>query len=182
VLSRGEKPHRSKPSSHSETRQEPSSLVASSCYCQGKIRSEDCLLCARASASARLIDSAVAVSEKAHLPIPSRPARTRLEWLLEEVGNGYHPIKVPVSVLKQYVDQYDDTQVLLEDECLIYRRRFFRYRLIPLTGNTFWLDGPAAGFEARIEFTKNESGVISQLVGYFPDGRSITHQRQAAAQ
>ena len=108
---------------------------------------------------------------------PNETAERRLRWLLEEVESGYHPIRVPTSTLERYVGRYDGCEVLLEEGTLHCRRRFFRYRLVPLGETLFWLDGPAAGFESRLEFVPGESGAIDRLVGRFSDGREIVHPR-----
>lgn len=103
-------------------------------------------------------------------------ARTKLEWQLEEIINDYHPVDVPRATLERYVGKYGDTNVHLEGDTLIYQRRFFRYRLKPLSEGVFWLDGPAAGFESRVEFIE-QNGEIAKLIGSFPDGRTIAKQR-----
>ena len=128
--------------------------------------------------------------EKAHTQALSRlidtttdeVAKRKLQWLIEEVVSSYHPICVPTSILEQYVGKYGDTEVGLAQDTLIYRRRFFRYRLMPLTESLFWLDGPVAGFETRVEFATDKLGAITHLIGRFPDGRTITHQHKGNAE
>ena len=109
---------------------------------------------------------------------PNETAKKKLRWLLEEVESSYHPIPVPTSTLELYSGRYGDCEVLLEGDALYCRRRFFRYRLVPLGETLFWLDGPAAGFESRLEFIQGQSDAVSHLVGRFPDGREITHHRE----
>lgn len=104
-------------------------------------------------------------------------AKTKLEWLLEEVVSAYQPIQVLVSTLESYVGKYGDTEISLGEQGLILRRRFFQYHLIPLSETSFWLAGPSAGFESRVEFDQVETGTIPRLVSRFPDGRIITHRR-----
>lgn len=48
------------------------------------------------------------------------------------------------------VGKYGDTEVLLEGDVLIYKRRYFCYRFMPLTE-------------------------IARLIGRYPDGREIVH-------
>ncbi len=105
-------------------------------------------------------------------------AKEKLLWLREEVESHHHPTTVPIAVLKRYVGQYGDNHVLLEQGRLMYCRRFFRYRLIPLAKATFWLDGPAAGFESRVEFVSDASSTITHLIARFPDGRELVSPRK----
>ena len=105
-------------------------------------------------------------------------AKRKLEWLLEEVVSNYHPVELPPSALERWVGRYGDTKVVLEQGTLIYCRRFFRYRLMPLSETLFWLDGPAAGFESRVKFVIDESNVTTHLAGHFSDGRTIRHLRE----
>lgn len=126
---------------------------------------------AHTQALSRLIDATI-----------DEVAKKKLQWLLEEIVNRHCPLTLPASTLDRYVGRYGDSEVNLEQDGLIYHRRFFRYRLIPLTETTFWLDGPAAGFESRIEFVSDESGTVSQIVGRFPDGRSVIKRRLPDAQ
>jgi len=109
---------------------------------------------------------------------PNETGKAKLRWFLEEVESSYHPIPVPTSTLERYAGRYGDCEVLPEGDALYCRRRFFRYRLVPLEETLFWLDGPAAGFESRLEFVPDQSGAIGYLVGRFPDGREITHHRE----
>ena len=136
-----------------------------------EVHATKALRIAHTQALSRLIDAA-----------SDEVAKKKLQWLLEEVVSCYCPLTLTASMLERHVGRYGDSGVSLEDDTLIYHRRFFRYRLIPLTETTFWLDGPVAGFESRLDFVSDESGAVSQIVGRFPDGRSVMKKRLSAGQ
>ncbi len=105
-----------------------------------------------------------------------RVARTKLEWLLEEVESSYHPRPTASKAIACFPGTYGDTEVAPHDGGLILRRQFFTFRLVPLSETRFWLDGPAAGFEGRIDFLPGEAGSASAICSRFPDGREVTRE------
>ncbi len=111
--------------------------------------------------------------EKAPDPI----SQTKLEWLLEGAMSVYRPMTLPAADLQNHVGSYGDTDVSLDEGGLILRRKFFAFRLVPLSKTRFWLDGPAAGFEARVEFDRDPSGAASGLRSLYPDGREVWRPR-----
>jgi hypothetical protein len=94
--------------------------------------------------------------------------RFRYDWVKRELDARLNPVKLKTRVLKQYAGQYGTRRIFLKGGELYYHREDRPvYRLIPLGGDLFRLDGLDY---FRIAFTRDESGAVTELVGLYDSG------------
>ncbi len=98
-----------------------------------------------------------------------------LSWAIESVEIDIDPVVVDAEVLPDYVGDYGPRKVRLVDGALTYQRGDGpTYRLVPMSGERFALDGYD---RFRIRFERDSSGRVVTLVGLYQDGREEPSQR-----
>jgi CubicO group peptidase (beta-lactamase class C family) len=114
---------------------------------------------------------AIASFEKAAVLDPKAPAREReIKWAREDLAARRNPPRLPAETAGRFAGTYGPRQVVLEAGSLFYQRqgRPGRYRLQPLSGDTFYLEGQGT---FRLRFVTAGDGRVTKLVGLYSDGR-----------
>ncbi len=89
-------------------------------------------------------------------------------WVESAVTALDDPPSVPAAALGLYVGDYGPRHIRLEGGVLYYQRDGNpRYRLRPLSGDTFLLDGLGT---FRVRFARAADGNVSKIVGLYLDG------------
>jgi hypothetical protein len=97
-----------------------------------------------------------------------------LNWAMDDARARIEPVKLNQNLQKKYVGEYGKRRIILEDGELFWQGTQSRYKLVPLKPNLFAV-GDFDDF--RIEFTINENGDVTELVGSYEDGRRDPSKR-----
>lgn len=92
--------------------------------------------------------------------------KAEYEWILVGEKAKQNPPRVEEKILKTYAGIYDERKVTFENGTLFYQRTGPKYRLVPMTGRLFALEGLDY---FRVEFTVKDGKVI-ELVGLYING------------
>jgi hypothetical protein len=87
-------------------------------------------------------------------------------WLVAGANAKANPPHVSERTLKTYVGVYGERKVTFENGVLCYQRTGPKYRLVPMTGNLFALDGLDS---FRVEFVVKDGKAV-ELVGLYDTG------------
>jgi hypothetical protein len=87
-------------------------------------------------------------------------------WLVAGANAKANPPHVSDKTLKTYVGVYGERKVTFENGVLYYQRTGPKYRLVPMTGNLFALDGLDS---FRVEFVVKDGKAV-ELVGLYDTG------------
>ena len=87
-------------------------------------------------------------------------------WLAAGMSAKANPPRVAEKTLKTYVGVYGERKVTFENGALYYQRTGPKYRLVPMTGNLFALDGLDS---FRVEFVVKDGKAV-ELVGLYGTG------------
>lgn len=96
---------------------------------------------------------------------PGRKAE--YDWILAEAKAKMSKARVDEKTLKLYAGEYGERKVTFENGALFYQRTGPKYKLVPMTGTLFAVEGLDY---FRVEFTV-EAGKAVALVGLYDDGR-----------
>lgn len=112
---------------------------------------------------------ALASFEEARKLAPKDPDREReIRWAKEGAAALRKPLSLPAETLTRYAGKYGPRHITLEGGQLYYQREGrSKYKLLPLDGSTFLLDGLGT---FRVRFVE-EGGRIVKLVGHYSDGQ-----------
>ncbi len=99
--------------------------------------------------------------------------RNAIEWTLQGETAKLNPIKVGQATLRKYAGTYDARKVTFANGALYYQRTGPKYRLVPMTQTTFFVEGLDY---FRVEFV-SEGGKVKELVGLYDDGRREPSKR-----
>jgi len=88
------------------------------------------------------------------------------EWLIAGVKAKANPPRIDEKTLKTYAGVYGERKVTFENGALYYQRTGPKYRLVPMTGTLFALDGLDS---FRVEFVVKD-GKAMELVGLYDTG------------
>ncbi|MBN1272964.1 MAG: serine hydrolase [Candidatus Aminicenantes bacterium] len=93
-----------------------------------------------------------------------------LQWAKEALKVEKNPVALSAAEMEKFVSDYGPRHIFLRDGSLYYRREDRpEYRLIPLTKDTFALDGNA---QFRLKFVADETGLINKIVGLYIQGNT----------
>lgn len=118
-------------------------------------------------------DSALAAYRAAAELVPSDPGERAeidraIEWLEPAVEALARPVYLPPDALERLVGDYGPRHVTLRDGALHYQRDGNRrYRLIPMSEDTFLLDELGS---FRIRFVSDDAGRVVRIVGLYVNG------------
>ena len=91
-----------------------------------------------------------------------------LEWAREALKVEESPVTLSAAEMEKFVGDYGPRHIILRDGSLYYKRDGRpEYRLIPLTRNTFALEGYAS---FRLQFVSDENGRITKVIGLYIQG------------
>ena len=98
------------------------------------------------------------------------PDRKReIGWAREASEALNKPVAVPAETLERYAGSYSPRRILLEGGRLFYQREGRpKYRLLPLSQDTFLLEGMGS---FRVHFVQDGNGRVTKLVGLYADGQ-----------
>jgi len=117
--------------------------------------------------AAQAFDKAYAMAvEKlaAKAAVPQQKAE--FEWILVGLKAKTDPPRVDEKTLKTYAGEYGERKVTFENGVLFYQRTGPKYRLIPLTGTLFAVEGLDY---FRVEFVVKDGQAV-ELVGLYDNG------------
>ena len=93
-----------------------------------------------------------------------------LEWAREALRVEKSPVSLSAAEIEKFAGDYGPRHIILRDGSLYYKRDDrSEYRLIPLTKDTFALDGYAS---FRLQFVSDENGRIAKIIGLYIQGRT----------
>jgi hypothetical protein len=87
-------------------------------------------------------------------------------WLIAGMNAKANPPRIDEKTLKTYVGVYGERKVTFEKGALYYQRTGPKYRLVPMTGTLFALDGLDS---FRVEFVV-KAGQAVELIGLYDTG------------
>jgi hypothetical protein len=96
---------------------------------------------------------------------PERKAE--YEWILAGERVKKDPARPDGKILEAYAGLYGERKVIFENGALFYQRTGPKYRLVPMSGTLFAVEGLDY---FRVEFTVKDGKAI-ELVGLYDDGR-----------
>ncbi len=108
---------------------------------------------------------------KRALPLDKNKANAAryLSWAKDAIQVVEKPVVLPAETLNKFVGDYGLRHITYQKGNLYYKREGSKiYRLIPLSKDTFALDG-RAGF--RIRFDVDKDGQVTQIIGLYIDGK-----------
>jgi hypothetical protein len=95
-------------------------------------------------------------------------AERYITWAKDAVRAAEKPHVVPTEILIDYIGDYGPRHITYHKGNMYYKRDNRRkYRLIPLSDDTFALDG-LVWF--RIRFAKDKDGNVTRIIGLYLDG------------
>lgn len=98
-----------------------------------------------------------------------------LAWIRDMLEARQRPVHLPVPTLATFAGRYGPRLVALEEGRLVYQREDGpRYRLVPLTRETFLLDGLNT---FRLRFVTGPDGAPTSVEGLYFDGSRDTSPR-----
>jgi retinol-binding protein 3 len=92
--------------------------------------------------------------------------KSQYEWIISGLNAKASPARVDLKVLKAYAGVYGDRTVTFENDALFYQRTGPRFRLTPMTGTLFAVEGLD---DFRVEFVVKDGKAV-ELVGLYDDG------------
>jgi CubicO group peptidase (beta-lactamase class C family) len=106
-------------------------------------------------------------------PDPKR----KVGWAREASEALRKPVSVPAAeTLKRYAGSYGPRRILFEGGSLFYQREGRpKYRLLPLSQDTFLLEGMGS---FRVRFVEDGNGRVTKLVGLYVDGQEDESPRE----
>jgi retinol-binding protein 3 len=118
--------------------------------------------------AAEAFDRAYAMAVEKLAAKASDPGRkAEYEWILAGERAKKSPARADERTLKLYAGEYGERKVTFENGTLFYQRTGPKYKLVPMTGTLFAVEGLDY---FRVEFTV-EDGKAVALVGLYDDGR-----------
>jgi CubicO group peptidase (beta-lactamase class C family) len=113
---------------------------------------------------------ALASYQKAHELSSKTPDRKReINWAWEASEALRKPISLPAGTLERYAGSYGPRRILLEEGHLFYQREGRpKYKLLPLSQDTFFLEGMGS---FRVRFVEDGNGRVAKLLGLYVDGQ-----------
>lgn len=154
-----------------ETGQPGDAFAVLKLYAEAHPRSAEAQdLLGEAALAAGNYELATASYEKARELSPDAPDRKRqIGWAREAVEALRKPVAVPAETLQRYAGSYGPRRILLEGGSLFYQRDGRpKYRLLPLSQDTFLLEGMGS---FRVRFVTDGNGRVAKLVGLYADGQ-----------
>ena len=113
---------------------------------------------------------ALASYEKAALLDPGAPKKERqVLWAREGLEARKSPVSLPAAALRRFAGSYGPRQIKLEGAYLSYQRegRSKKYKLLPLSQDTFLLDGIG---DFRMRFVTDGEGRVTKILGLYAQG------------
>jgi hypothetical protein len=124
--------------------------------------------------AAEAYDRAYALAlEKLAAKATDPEVKAEYEWVLAGEKAKRAPPLIGVETLKAHAGTYGERTVTLENGTLFYQRTGPKYRLVPMTGTLFALDGLDS---FRIEFTVKDGKTVG-LVGIYDTGERDSSPR-----
>ncbi len=118
--------------------------------------------------AAEAFDRAYAMAlEKLAAKATDPARRAEYGWILAGLKAKSEPARLDASTLKSYAGIFGERKVTFENGSLFYQRTGPKYRLVPMSGTLFALEGLDS---FRIEFTVRDGRAV-ELVGLYDDGR-----------
>ncbi|UCD94431.1 MAG: hypothetical protein JSU69_11825, partial [Candidatus Zixiibacteriota bacterium] len=99
----------------------------------------------------------------------------RLKWALRDLESERNPVALDEQIMKEYVGTYGSRKIVIEDGILYYIHDKEGHPLYELTalGNDWFKCDILSYF--RIQFVRNDSGKITELIGWYENGRTSSH-------
>jgi len=117
--------------------------------------------------AAQAFDKAYAMAvEKLAAKAADPKTKAEFEWILVGLKAKTDPPRVDEKTLKTYAGVYGERKVTFENGVLFYQRTGPKYRLIPLTGTLFAVEGLDY---FRVEFVVKDGQAV-ELVGLYDNG------------
>jgi len=122
------------------------------------------------------LDMAIMEAVKALLAKTDNEVRRhRLEWIITGKEAEQNPVTLTPEEMQVYVGSYGPRTITLEDGELSYQRKERpKYRLIPMVGDTFVLDGMD---DFRVQFGRDETGAVTEIIGMYDNGHRDVNPR-----
>lgn len=99
----------------------------------------------------------------------------KVNWIQGLIEARKDPVSISLDQLARYEGDYGPRHIRLRDGALFYQRDGNNeYRLIPISENTFALDGLAT---FQIQFVEDESGNVVQITGHYINGQEDVSPR-----
>jgi hypothetical protein len=104
-------------------------------------------------------------------------AKASLAWAVDGLKAKLEPATVDLALLQKYAGKYGPRSITLQDGVLFYQREGRpRYKMSPMSNDLFCLD-ELNNF--RLRFVTNSSGVVTEVLGSYDDGRTDVSPRTA---
>ena len=103
--------------------------------------------------------------------------RYEMEWALMDVQAKLNPVDLDESAIKEYVGEYGERKIIVENESLIYQREGNpQYELLPMAKDTFSFEDKSM-FYVRVKFERNESGTVNKMILLYDTGQKREYQK-----
>ncbi len=124
--------------------------------------------------AAEAFDQAYALAvEKLAARAAEPQQKAELEWILVGLKAKTAPPRVAEKTLMTYAGVYEERKVTFENGALFYQRTGPKYRLVPLTGTLFAVEGLDY---FRVEFVVKDGKAV-ELIGLYDDGERQPSKR-----
>lgn len=102
-------------------------------------------------------------------------AKAGLAWAVDGMKAKLEPVTVDIALLKKYAGKYGPRTITFDNGVLFYQREGRpKYKMSPMSNDTFYLDELNT---FRLKFVTNSSGVVSEVVGSYDNGRTDVSPR-----
>jgi len=118
--------------------------------------------------AAEAFDKAYAMAvEKLAAKAAGPQIKAEYAWILAGENAKKAPMRVDEQILRSYAGVYGERKITFENGSLFYQRTGPKYRLVPMSGTLFAVEGLD---NFRIEFSVKD-GMAVEMVGLYDDGR-----------
>lgn len=101
------------------------------------------------------------------------------DWLMQGIEAKINPVQIDLETMQAFAGVYTHRHVIFKDKELFYQRPSLSKKirkLTPLTKNLFAVEGIPF---FRLEFVKDNTGKVTQVVGVYEDGERNVSKRGA---
>jgi hypothetical protein len=125
-------------------------------------------------ASEALDKAYVMALEKLSAKAANPDLKSRYEWILAGVKTkAGSAVLADEKALQSYAGEYEERKITFENGALFYQRTGPKFRMFPLTGTLFAVEGLD---NFRIEFTVKDGRTV-EMIGLYDDGRKEPSKR-----
>ncbi|HEU5182290.1 MAG TPA: hypothetical protein VFW45_16005, partial [Candidatus Polarisedimenticolia bacterium] len=111
--------------------------------------------------------------EKLRDKAPTPEQKGAVDFTLQGLQAKGTPVKLGEAALRKFAGTYGPRKVTFENGALYYQRIGPKYKLTPMTADTFFVEGVDY---FRVQFV-SEGNKVTQVVGLYDDGRSEATDR-----